>query len=344
MRNVSLDVLRAVAVFLVLCRHIDTPLFYGGWIGVDLFFVLSGFLVSGLLFREYQKTGSVNVKRFLIRRGFKIYPSFWVMLAVTLLVFGFDSYRHLFAELTFTQNFFGGLWNHTWSLAVEEHFYVGLAVLVWYKKRFDLVPHLCLLAAALCFLQRAWFLYAHGMNIFPTNFRIDSLMFGVLISYYWHFKGMRLTEYRWLLLTGGIVLLIPFFLFDSVYTGYTFTVGLTQIYIGSGMILLAMLNFDLDRLWLIGKVGMYSYSIYLWHMFVRRMTDDIWLFFLGSLFVGILMALFVEYPVLKLRDRLQSDPVTPVALDPQDSEVSGNGFRGASVDGLATVAVEGDVV
>jgi peptidoglycan/LPS O-acetylase OafA/YrhL len=302
MRLASLDVLRCVAVLLVLCRHSDTPLQSGSWIGVDLFFCLSGFLVSGLLFTEYQKRGSVDIKRFLIRRGFKIYPSFWVMLGVTLLVFGFDNARNLIGELTFTQNYIGRLWNHTWSLAVEEHFYIGLAILVWYTKRFDLIPLLFAFVAIACLLQRLWFAETHGINLFPTNFRIDSLMFGVLISYCWHFKGMRLAEYRWPLLIIGTLMLVPLFFFDSANSSLVFVVGLTWIYLAAGMILVAALNFEAKTLTPLAKIGMYSYSIYLWHMFVRQFIDSSPLFIVVSIIVGIVMGVAIEYPVLKLRD------------------------------------------
>jgi peptidoglycan/LPS O-acetylase OafA/YrhL len=82
MRNERLDILRCIAILLVFGRH---GFIYGtwmnvGWAGVDLFFVLSGFLISGLLFNEYQKTGEISLKRFYLRRGFKIYPAFWAML------------------------------------------------------------------------------------------------------------------------------------------------------------------------------------------------------------------------------------------------------------------------
>ena len=81
----------------------------GGWIGVDIFFVLSGFLVSGLLFNEQQRTGLVRVKNFLIRRGFKIYPSFYFLILISALcplahhgsVNGGDSYeRYSFCKTT----------------------------------------------------------------------------------------------------------------------------------------------------------------------------------------------------------------------------------------------------
>src|SRR2546421_10087759 len=96
----QIDILRAFAVLLVLGRHMEpcppeasailhqfTTIWHeGGWIGVDLFFVLSGFLVSGLLFREYEKYQELRIGRFLIRRGFKIYPPFWLLIGATVIV------------------------------------------------------------------------------------------------------------------------------------------------------------------------------------------------------------------------------------------------------------------
>lgn len=103
----QIDILRAVAVLLVLGRHLTpcpegfshflhhvTRIWnQGGWIGVDLFFVLSGFLVSGLLFREHEKFHELHIGHFLIRRGFKIYPPFWLLIGATVLVAGIASRR-----------------------------------------------------------------------------------------------------------------------------------------------------------------------------------------------------------------------------------------------------------
>jgi peptidoglycan/LPS O-acetylase OafA/YrhL len=313
-RSISLDVLRCVAVLLVLFRDSDTPLQWGGWIGVDLFFVLSGFLVSGLIFREYQRTGDVDANRFLVRRGFKIYPSFWVMLAATLAVDGVTDAQRTWGELLFMQNYIGGLWPHTWSLAVEEHFYIGLALCVAFTKRFRLVPALFVLVAVACLAQRFVMSY-HGINLYWTNFRIDSLLFGVLISYYWHFKGVRLTRYRWPLLITGCLLLVPFFLFDSANNIYVFVYGLTVIYIAAGMILIGMLNFHPPLKWM-AKVGMYSYSIYLWHMFVHRYIENPLLFFIVSIAFGVLMGVAIEYPLLALRDRFSLTRVGRHAMSP----------------------------
>jgi peptidoglycan/LPS O-acetylase OafA/YrhL len=145
-RNFNLDVLRGVAILLVVLHHLGVPVFRtGGWIGVDLFFVLSGFLISGLLFREWKETGTINIGRFYARRGFKIYPAFWALMAVTLAVNywtpGIPSFpvtgRSIMAELSFTQNYWRAIWGQTWSLAVEEHFYLLLPLLLWLLQRRD---------------------------------------------------------------------------------------------------------------------------------------------------------------------------------------------------------------
>lgn len=105
----TLDMLRGVAVLLVLFRHhpASGPLGHIGWVGVDLFFVLSGYLISGLVIDEYRSTGGVNGFRFLVRRGFKIYPSFYtfILLGLPLLYFLGEAlpWHNIVAEFFFSR-------------------------------------------------------------------------------------------------------------------------------------------------------------------------------------------------------------------------------------------------
>src|SRR6478736_4827180 len=149
----ELDFLRGIAIILVLLRHIPPFNFTHniGWIGVDLFFVLSGFLVSGLLFKEYLKFGDIRPKLFLIRRGFKIYPIYYLFyipyLAPIIMERGWSclAERGFLSDMTFTQNFINGLgWANkaSWSLAVEEHFYFGLSFFLWLSSKYNFIkPH-----------------------------------------------------------------------------------------------------------------------------------------------------------------------------------------------------------
>src|SRR6266478_1738772 len=147
-RSKELDCLRCLAVLLVLSRHMPVfpdnltgalrvpahLLYEAGWAGVDLFFVLSGFLIAGLLFREHQQYRRIDFKQFIVRRGLKIYPAFYCLIAATVGIAVLNRWnlpwKRIFAEVFFVQNYFTGLWSHTWSLAIEEHFYLLLPLLL----------------------------------------------------------------------------------------------------------------------------------------------------------------------------------------------------------------------
>src|SRR5262249_41464929 len=144
----QLDILRGIAILMVLGSHpvakLDEagwfrPLAhlwgYTGWTGVNLFFVLSGFLVGGLLFAEWRATGRLNPGRFVIRRMFKIWPSYYfflgILVAITMRA-GWD-HRILLPFFLHMQNYWGDIGAiapHTWSLAVEEHFYILLPLIL----------------------------------------------------------------------------------------------------------------------------------------------------------------------------------------------------------------------
>ncbi|HEV2299518.1 MAG TPA: acyltransferase [Candidatus Acidoferrales bacterium] len=355
MRIKRLDVLRAIAVLFVLFLHADLPFFRRmGWTGVDLFFVLSGFLISGLLFSEYKKRGSISFKRFFIRRGLKIYPSFYLMIAMTVgvelalklpLTVG-DCIREVF----FVQNYSFGIWAHTWSLAIEEHFYIVLPMLLLFLTRisrdrtnpFRAIPWVFGFVAAACLVLRAATIYLNPTPQFrwemvanPTHERIDSLFFGVLLSYLQHFHtGFiedLLARTRNRIVAG---LLIPALLWTCFFlpheNHFLLTFGLTFLYLGFGLLLILNLQVrDIFRgrlarsFSLLGTglayIGMYSYSIYLWHLpfvswapgVLRRLFDIrmnhlefTLVFIFGGIVFGIAMSKLIEYPVLRVRDRI----------------------------------------
>ncbi|MDQ3131138.1 MAG: acyltransferase [Acidobacteriota bacterium] len=363
-RLAQLDFLRAVAVFLVIGNHsaicppetseifnkITTVWYRGGWAGVDLFFVLSGFLIAGLLFNEYKKRGAIDIKRFLIRRGFKIYPAFWFLILVTLAVNilnGEEIYRGGFlSELLFIQNYHPGIWAHTWSLAVEEHFYIFLsflflALLAVGRKTgansFDLIPKIFCLIALVCLALRCftniYFGFDYAVSIEQTHLRIDSLFFGVFLSYLWNFRGLAESEFlqRHKLLIGlaGALCFVPAFVFELNETFWLETFGLTMLYLGGGLMLLALLKSDFGGnkiLRVLAEIGKYSYSIYLWnlptHFWLMKYTNlaaENWflywlIYFTGTLVLGVGTAKLVEYPVLRLRDKLMPSNVTALKI------------------------------
>jgi peptidoglycan/LPS O-acetylase OafA/YrhL len=360
MRLPQLDMLRGVAILLVLGHHMDkyTPgtawappavvqaWLTGGWMGVDLFFVLSGFLVAGLLFAELKKHSNVQVGRFLLRRGFKIYPAFYAFLLVTLvgvLLTGAGVHWAAFlCEACFVQNYGPSIGDHTWSLAVEEHFYLLLSLFVLAQLRFTNRLQLSTLAVAFvviasgCLAARLWVSwsapYVNRTHLFPTHLRLDALLFGVLLSYLYHFRGPALAERvrrgRYALLLLGIALVAPSFFLDIAQSFYLHTAGLTCTYLGFGAILLVAVFWPgagprpLRRpAALLAVIGFYSYSIYLWHLAAKswvltlvRVTvgdgrplpylAELGIYVLGSVVVGIVLAKLIEAPFLRWRDRL----------------------------------------
>lgn len=132
----SLDGLRALAVSVVVLYHFHTPAIRGGWIGVDVFFVLSGYLITSILAAEYRRTGTLDLKRFYWFRILRLAPALFVVLAfVAVLAVRSTEHRaeHLYSIAASALYFMN--WNaafewgsasllgHTWSLSVEEQFY-----------------------------------------------------------------------------------------------------------------------------------------------------------------------------------------------------------------------------
>ncbi len=358
----SLDVLRGVAVLLVLIRHLPLystmrrlfPGLYdvlhtlqtGGWVGVDLFFVLSGFLVSGILFRQYQRDGRIQPGRFLIRRGFKIYPAFWVLIATTLVWFAATLHpfpiqkvlESTVAELTFLQNYLPGIYAHTWSLAVEEHCYIGICLLLTLMTSlargsanpFRWLPAFVITMAVGVLALRVWTIPAVlPKNLLPTfgatHLRCDTFLLGTLVGYAFNFSDGKFLafcqRFRPLcLLLGGACLLPVFFLqleTDRIVCTWLFT--LTAL--GGVLLLMGALGSSGKTslaAGLLATIGEHSYSIYLWHILVSkiwllailktyRVPVDLvtWtvLSLLTSILAGILSSYLIEKPALKLRDR-----------------------------------------
>jgi peptidoglycan/LPS O-acetylase OafA/YrhL len=344
-RLVELDFLRGVAILLVLFRHFHNAretiffpgLYHIGWFGVDLFFVISGFLISNLLFKEKEK-GKLNIKRFLVRRGFKIYPSFYALILFVIIVKMAEHKSlhigNILAELFFFQNYKKGLLVHTWSLAVEEHFYLFLSLVFFLlsganKKVFRIsFLLLTIIILILCLLLRVNNLYRPfqlSTHIFETHIRIDSIFFGVFISFirnYYRSVYDAINSKKIILYAIMLVQISTLFIFH-VNSAYTYTLGFTLNYISSGCALMLLLNNTNEAFGrkgmtrAVSRIGYYSYTIYLWHIPVEAIFSKLnlythnysfYLYFIVycilSIITGVLMSKWIEEPFLKLRERL----------------------------------------
>ena len=353
-RLISLDLLRLLAVTLVLGVHMETrpadwnspmrPLLDAwrsvGAIGVDLFFVLSGFLVSGLLFLEYKNRGEISLKRFYVRRAWRIYPSFYILIVFSYLfswlVVGWRIHdRMIFSELFFIQNYQTAYWNHTWTLGLEEHFYILLPLILLALVRrnpgtenpFRALPYLVAASSVLFPVVRALnhslrTEYSYYTHAWPTHLRIDGLFFGVGLAYFYHFhrdgfnRILRPLRYP-LILIGTAVFTYGVWSDGYMSALYANTLGFSQYYLGAAALMIGvfMCQIPSNAVTLgLANLGAYSYSIYLWHMaliyWAMPHLRESWswgartaLYVVGAFVIGVAMAKIVELPLLKLRDR-----------------------------------------
>ena len=359
-RVFSLDVLRGFAILLVLVRHMPqgaaasgpAAFFYQiGWTGVDLFFVLSGYLISGLLYAEADATGGIRVGRFWLRRGFKIWPAYfacyggWVLckvasdLAQAHGAKAAASLRAALPNLIFIQNYVGrdGAWPHSWSLAIEEHFYLALplvflAAYALSKRRpLALLP---VIAGAVCLAALGFRLWAYWRGArdwesfyYPTHMRADALACGVLLGYAHRYKSEKFRAvgraWPWLVAVSA-PLIATAALFPLTESAFSYLAGFTLLYLAyGGLVVAAGTHPDFGSRWKLTRalawMGVYSYTIYLAHSVVRRLIfvsvfterlvrDNVWadriMFWALSIAGGVALSHAVERPFLRLRARL----------------------------------------
>lgn len=208
-RQPGLDLLRALAIIVVVIYHAGIMGFplpgrvhRWGWIGVDLFFVLSGYLIGGQLLRELARNERLNLRRFYARRALRIMPAYFVILAIYFLLPAWREYpdmaQPLWKFLLSVQNVAlhgGTAFSHAWSLAVEDQFYLALPfillVLFW-RPRAAMVVCCGMVVGGV--LLRALLAYQNASDTgvsfrafqawiyYPTWTRLDALVFGVAIA------------------------------------------------------------------------------------------------------------------------------------------------------------------
>ena len=341
-RRLQLDFVRGIAILMVMAGHFrlphtGTPLDwfedlaerFGGQ-GVNLFFVLSGFLVGGLLLKEYQDTGKIEPGRFLLRRMFKIWPGYYFLILVHAVTRHHPLSTFFWQNVLNLQNYLGSSLKQTWTLAIEEHFYIVLAFLLAYvASRKWPARRILTLSVTICFLAflsrtiTAVLGNYEGASQWTQN-RIDSLLFGVILALLYSMMPAVYSRMsaRVVPLVAAIVVGALCVVFDDNPVLY-FGPGLVAIYIAAGAFLL-LVNEHSGRLtewWLyrsISWVGIYSYALYLWHSSVLGLGEKIiarypagiaWPLSLSVQFFGALAIAFVathviEWPFLKWRESI----------------------------------------
>ena len=296
----EIDGLRAIAVSVVILYHSNINLFghkyfEGGFIGVDIFFVISGYLITSIIFKELITTGSFNLKYFYERRARRILP---VLLFVMLVSFLFawmyllpisfiDFSNSILYSLGFSSNFFfhysgqeyaspSGLYKpflHTWSLSVEEQFYIifPATLLIAFKYFRKYLAHILIIGCLISLGLAEWTSRNFpSLSFYFLHTRLWELLIGSILAFYEIKRGHR-TNYKILNLIlpfVGLLLICHsvFFFNDKIYHPSILT--LSPI-IGVSLIIWFSNKDDFITKILSSKlfvgIGLISYSLYLWH-------------------------------------------------------------------------------
>lgn len=338
-----LDGIRAVCIFLVLLEHgADEylPDWNFGGTGVGIFFVLSGYLITGILLDEFSQTKTIAIKQFYIRRLARLMPALLLVVVIGDLIFlalgRYQEIKASFFSLSYLMNYatlaYGQYlpgFGHTWSLAVEEHFYLlwPLAMLWLLTRKSDAQALRIILLA--CLIVLLWrflliFLGAPPRLLYVGSLeRADTLLYGCAAAF-----AIRMGWRPGMLTFALGVILVAYRLFGEDQPPQLQAVALG---IG-GALMLAGLDFSSGSCvrkalsWRpIIFIGAISYSIYLWHEVLFHTADllnlDTPLHRLAVVLITIIIAkLSYKYIEIPIRDRFKAtgivttkNPVTSVA-------------------------------
>jgi peptidoglycan/LPS O-acetylase OafA/YrhL len=315
----GLDHLRALAITLVCFYHYQMGIFGHptwledaakfGWAGVDLFFVLSGYLISSQLFSQIKQGKTISLREFFLKRTLRILPAFWAVVAIYFLVPAFherESLSPLWRFLTFTQNFGldikqHGTFSHSWSLCVEEHFYFLLPILLLclqstklLKKAIWLIPTLFIFGILIRSFswdhfylphidERGAWLPWYKYIYYPTYNRLDGLLAGITIALLQQFLPAfwsKIIRYGNVFIGLSLMILTgAYFLCYHEHSYYATIFGFPLIAIGFGCLVIAALS---PRCFLYRwksrvttTIATLSFALYLLHKGIIHVTQNL---------------------------------------------------------------------
>ena len=321
----EIDGLRALAVLPVISFHAGFDIFSGGFVGVDIFFVISGYLITTIIIKDLDNN-TFSFKKFYERRARRIFPALiFVILISSIISFIFLTRSELasyFKSVVATLLFFSNLYFykttpyfrsesdlepllHTWSLSIEEQFYIifPITLLLFYKffKRYIFLMLIFGFAASLFICQFLALKTGGTLNFYFTFSRVWELALGAICAYMIIYKNLSFSILiKNLFSIAGIVLIVFSIFFFNRQTVFPSFYTLVPT-IGSALIILfaskeTLVNKILSIKFFV-SIGLISYSLYLWHQpllaFGRIFFDDLSIIHkLILIFLAVLMSIF----------------------------------------------------
>jgi peptidoglycan/LPS O-acetylase OafA/YrhL len=317
--NPALDALRGVSIIGVFLFHVH--LAGGGWIGVTVFFTLSGFLITSILLNEHEMSGRIDLRDFYRRRALRLLPALFALIAVYW-IYGLlfqplatdvSSLAALFYVTNWTLIYgvtgLDGL-SHTWSLAIEEHFYMiwPLILLLLLNKRSSL-SKICLFLLAVIlvlYLNRLFLGYlrvSYARIYYGSDTRADAIFIGCLLAVA---TKARLINRRF----KTVALFLSPFSLAAIVAMYFFTPSsalclLLTPWLAAIVIISPPRALTIRPLTYLGRI---SYGFYLWHELLGPSLHHLPLtYFISAATVASLSFHLIESPFLKLKDRRKAN-------------------------------------
>ncbi|MCM3718460.1 acetyltransferase [Fictibacillus phosphorivorans] len=311
----GLDGLRAIAVLAVIAYHLNFDWAAGGLLGVTVFFVLSGYLITDLLIAEFHTSDRINFKDFWLRRARRLLPAMFTMLLVVITwvtifeqamldrleedtvaaILYVSNWWYIFQDLSYFESFGPpSLLTHFWSLAVEEQFYIlwPLVILLVLKMKVKEGSMFSLmLLGAIASAAAMALLYEPGTDpsrvYYGTDTRIFSLLLGASLAVVWPSRKLSTnlpSEIRWKLdFVGLFGLLFIFYMFWSAdqYQDFLYQGGMVAMSVASLLVVAVIVHPSSKLNTILGFkplrwIGVRSYGIYLWHFPVIVLTSPQW--------------------------------------------------------------------
>ncbi|MBC3862315.1 acyltransferase [Undibacterium jejuense] len=294
-RLLALDGLRAISILLVILSHAGLGYIVPGGLGVTIFFFISGFIITRLMVSEWDRVGYVSIRKFYIRRFFRLMPALLIFILCALTVMQMASVNWRWVELGsvffyfanyfgifvgFSENALPSPLSITWSLAVEEHFYmifpVMFAALIAVPKRFlSLVVFLLVLFLG----WRIYLVYGLGLANLPdsriykaTDTRADSILYGTALALLLVRKEFvfDLLKQKSVFVFGVLLMLISLFLRDENFReSYRYSLqGVALFLMFVNLVLVDGLISRILSSYPLVYIGKISYSLYLYHWLV----------------------------------------------------------------------------
>lgn len=284
----SIDIFRSIAIIGVVLFHFNGTLPMG-FLGVDLFFVISGFLIGGILTKQFNSGESINFFKFFLQRGFKVWPSYYSFLLIgSVLAYLFyhsfapeqiislnDYKRYLFFYQNYTGMPFHWSFDHVWSLCIEEHFYILLPLLFIFiqktgNKKSALITAIILVICSGIISKYVMLFYTHSKDTYSaTHNRIDALAWGVLLNFVLFYKGemLKRLKFKWLIFAAGLLLFIVSIYMELksdsiIYHKIIFHSFLPFCF---ALMIAGVYYVDFSKIKILRIVAYYSYNWYLWH-------------------------------------------------------------------------------